>query len=66
MDFANLVDHRVKLKESEKRVSSLNLLGNWKKRNMKVTVIPIVIGALCIVTTYLLDGLHLPHISKKR
>ena len=37
-------DHRVKLKESEKK-STWALLGNWIKRwNIKVMVIPIIIG----------------------
>ena len=41
VDFAVPADHRVKLKENEKRESTWNLLRKWKKlRNMKVTVIP--------------------------
>ena len=46
-------NHRVKLKESGKRNKYLDLARELKKlRNMKVTVIPIVIGALGIVTWY--------------
>ena len=47
LDFAVPTDHRVKLKESEKRDKYLDLARELKKLwNMKVTVIPIVIGAL--------------------
>ena len=44
-------DHRAKLKEREKRDKYLDLVREQKKLwNMKVTVIPIVIGALGTVT----------------
>ena len=44
MDFAVPVDHRVKLKVSEKRDKYLDLARELKKLwNMKVTVIPIVL-----------------------
>ena len=48
MDFAVPANHRIKLKESEKRDKNLDLTGELKKklRNMKVTVIPVVTGAL--------------------
>ena len=47
MDFAVLADHRVKLKESEKRDKYRDLASEWKKLwNKKVTVIVIVIDAL--------------------
>ena len=56
MDFVVLADHRVKLKESEKKDK---YLGNWKKLwNMKVMIIPIVIGALGIITKGLIQGLE--------
>ena len=45
MDFAVPAEHRVKLIESE------------KKKNMKVTFIPIVIGALGTITKWLIKGL---------
>ena len=46
MDFAVLADHRVKLKESEKKDKYLELARDLKKLwNMKVTIIPFVIGA---------------------
>ena len=51
MDFAVLADHRVKSKESEKK----ELKKLW---NMKVTFIPIIIGALGTVTKGLLKGLE--------
>ena len=44
MDFAVLADHRVKLKYSKKKTSIL--LGNWKNCDIKITFIPIIIGAL--------------------
>ena len=49
--------HRVKLKESEKRDKYLDLARELKiLRNMKVTVMPIVIGALGSVTKGLIQG----------
>ena len=59
MDFAVPADHRVKLKEIEKKDKYLNLARESKKlRNMKMTFIPIVIGALGTVTEELLKGLE--------
>ena len=47
VDFTIPADHRVKLKESEKRDKFLDLARKLKNiRNMKMTVIPIVISAL--------------------
>ena len=58
MDFAVLADDRVKLKESEKKISTWTLLEIWKKLwNMKVTVISVVIGVLGTVTEGLIKGL---------
>ena len=52
-----IVDHRVKLKGSEKRDEYLKLDGKLKKKtkknklwNMKMTIIPIVTGALVLVS----------------
>ena len=57
MDFAVPADHRVKLKESEKNDKYLDLAGELKKLwNMKVTIIPIVIGAFYTVTKGLSKG----------
>ena len=51
MDFAVSLDSRVKLKEGEKKDKYLDLSRELKKLwNMKVTVIPVVIGALDMVT----------------
>ena len=52
VDFAVLADHRVKLKESKRRDKYLDLARELKKKlwNMKVMVIPILIGALFTVT----------------
>ena len=56
VDFAV---HIVKLKESEKRGNYLNLAKELKKLwKMKVTVIPMVIGALGIVTKRLVKRLE--------
>ena len=54
VDFAVPADHRIKLKESEK-----TLLENWKLWNVKVMVIPIVIGSLGIVTKGLMQGVEI-------
>ena len=51
VDFAVPADYRVKLKEYEKRDKYFDLAWELKKLwNMKVTIIPIVIGALGTVT----------------
>ena len=51
VDFTGPSDHREKLKESKKKDKYLDLARELKKlRNMKVTVIPMVIGALDTVT----------------
>ena len=53
------MDHRIKLKECEKRDKYLDLVRELKKLwNMKVTIIPIVIGAFGTVTKGLLKGLE--------
>ena len=49
VDFAVPADHRVKLKKGEKRDENLNFARELKKNklwNIKVTVIPIVMGVL--------------------
>ena len=57
VNFAVLVDHRIKLKEGEKKDKYLDLGGELKKLwNMKVTVIPIVTGALGTLTKGLVHG----------
>ena len=59
MDFAVPADHRIKLKESEKKDKYLDLARELKKVwNMKVTIIPIVIGAFATTTKGLLKGLE--------
>ena len=58
-DFAVPADHRIKLKECEKKDKYLDLARELKKLwNMKVTIIPIVIGAFGTVTKGLLKGLE--------
>ena len=58
-NFTVSADHKVKLKESEKKDNYQDLPGNLKKLwNMKVTVIPIVIGALSTVTKELIQELE--------
>ena len=58
VDFAISVDHRIKLKESEKD-KYLDLARKFKKLwNMKVMIIPFVIGAFGTVTKGLLLGLE--------
>ena len=47
MDFAVPADHRLRLKESEKKDTYLDLAWELKKlQNVKVTILPIVISAL--------------------
>ena len=58
VDFAVPADHKINLKESEKKDKYLNLARELKKLwNMKVTIVPIVIGALGTITKGLLKGL---------
>ena len=57
VDFAVPADHRISLKESEKKDKYLDLARELKKLwNMKVTIVPIVIGALGTITKALLKG----------
>ena len=59
VDFAVPADDRIKLKECEKKDKYLDLAREWKKQwNMKVTTIPILIGAFGTVTKGLLKGLE--------
>ena len=59
MDFAVPADHRVKLKENEKIDKYLDLDRELKKLwNMKVKVIPTVVGALGTVPKGLEKGLE--------
>ena len=59
VDFAVQADHRIKLKECEKKDKYLNLARELKKLwKMPVTIIPIVIGAFGTLTKVLLKGLE--------
>ena len=59
VDFAVPADHRINLKENEKKDKYLDLARELKKLlNMKVTIVPIVIGALGTITKGLLKGLE--------
>ena len=59
VNFAVPADHRIKLKECEKKDKYLDLARELKKLwNMQVTIIPIVIGAFGTVTKGLLKGLE--------
>ena len=59
VDFAVPADHRIKLKECEKKDKYLDLARELKKlRNMKVTIVPILIGAFGTITKGLLKGLE--------
>ena len=58
MDFSIPADHRLKLKESEKKDKYLGLARELKKLwNMKVMVILVLIGTFSTVTKGLLEGL---------
>ena len=66
MDFAVPADHKIKLKGSEKKDKYLNLAMELKKLwNMKVTMIPIVICALGIVTKGFIKELEDLEIMKR-
>ena len=59
MNFAVPADYIVKLKKSEKNDKYLDFARELKKlRNMKVTVLPVVIGALGSGTKGLIQGLE--------
>ena len=59
VDFAVSTDHRIKLKECEKKDKYLDLTRELKELwNMKVTIIPIVIGTFGTVIKGLLKGLE--------
>ena len=58
VNFAVPADHRIKLKECEKKDKYLDLARELKKLwNLQVTIIPIVIGAFGTVTKWLIKGL---------
>ena len=58
MDFALPADHRVKFKESGNKDKYLDLARELKKQwNMKVTVIPIIVGAPDTITKSLVKSL---------
>ena len=57
VDYTVPADHRIKLKESKKRDEYQDLARELEKLwNMKVTIIPILIGAFGTVTRGLLKG----------
>ena len=58
VDFSVPADLRIKLKECEKKDKYLDFARELKLCNMKVSVVPIVIGAFGIVTKGLLKGLE--------
>ena len=60
VDFAVPADHWIKLKECERKDEYLDLARELKKTlwNMKVTIIPIVVGAFGTVTKGLSKGLE--------
>ena len=59
VDFAVPADHRINLKECEKKHKYLDLARDLKKLwNMKVTIVPIVIGVFGTITKRLLKGLE--------
>ncbi len=58
VDFAVPADHRIKLKESEKKDKYLDFARELKKLwKIKVIIIPILIGAFRTLTKGLLKGL---------
>ena len=66
VDFAVQADHRINLKEIEKKDKYLDLARELKNLwNMKVTIVPIVIGALGTVIRGLLKGLEDLEVSRR-
>ena len=59
VDFAVPADHRINLKESAKKDKYLDLARELKKLwNMKMMIVPIMIGAYGTITKGLLKGLE--------
>ena len=59
LDFDVLADHRINPKECEKKDKYLDLARDLKRLwNMKVTIVPIVIGALGTISKGLLKDLE--------
>ncbi len=59
VDFAVPADHRINLKEYEKKDKYLDLARELKMLwNMKVMIVPIVIGAFCTIPKGLLKDLE--------
>ena len=59
VDFAVPADHRIKLKECEKKEKYLDFVRELKiSWNLKVTIIPIVVGAFGTATKKLLKGVE--------
>ena len=59
VNFAVPADNRIKLKECEKKDKYLDLVRELKKLwNIKVTIVPIMIGAFDTATKGLLKGLE--------
>ena len=59
VNFAVLADHRINLKESEKKDKYLDLARELKKQwNLKVMIVSTVIGALGTITKGLLKDLE--------
>ena len=57
MDIAVPADHRIKLKEFEKKGKYVDLAKELKKLwKMKVTIVPIMIGAFGTVTKWIIKG----------
>ena len=66
VDFAVPADHRINLKECEKKNKYLDLAREFKKLwNMKVTIVPIVTGALGTITKELLKGLEVLEVGRR-
>ena len=66
VDFTVPADHRMKLKEYEKKDKCLDLARELKKLwNMKVNIRPIVIGSFGTVTKGLLKGLEVLEVGRR-
>ena len=66
VDFAVPANHRIKLKECEKKEKYHDFARELKKQwNMEVTILPIVIGAFGTITKGILKGLDDLEVAKQ-
>ena len=66
VEFAVPADHRINLKESEKKDKYLDIARELKELwNMKVAIVPILISAIGTITKGLLKGLEYSEVGRR-